>query len=57
MDTQEILDRALQAVATASELRGLDDVRVAFLGKKGELTGLLKGRREEWGEPPLPKHR
>lgn len=43
MDTQEILDRALQAVATASELRGLDDVRVAFLGKKGELTGLLKG--------------
>lgn len=43
MDTQEILDRALQAVETASELRGLDDVRVAFLGKKGELTGLLKG--------------
>jgi len=43
MDTQEILARAQQAVETASDLRTLDEVRVAYLGKKGELTGLLKG--------------
>ena len=43
METQGILDRAQQAVAQASDLRALDEVRVAFLGKKGELTDLLKG--------------
>ena len=42
MDTQEILDRATAAVEAAVDLRGLDEVRVAYLGKKGELTGLLK---------------
>jgi phenylalanyl-tRNA synthetase alpha chain len=43
MDTQGILERAQVAVAEAADLRALDEVRVAFLGKKGELTGLLKG--------------
>ncbi|XOV82451.1 MAG: phenylalanine--tRNA ligase subunit alpha [bacterium] len=43
MDTQEILARAQQAAAAADDLRALDEVRVAYLGKKGELTGLLKG--------------
>ena len=43
MEIDAILDKALTAVAGAEELRGLDDVRVAYLGKKGELTGLLKG--------------
>ena len=43
MDTQEILARARQAAEAAEDLRALDEVRVAYLGKKGELTGLLKG--------------
>ncbi|MEE4283250.1 MAG: phenylalanine--tRNA ligase subunit alpha, partial [Pseudomonadales bacterium] len=43
MDTQEILARAQQAAEAADDLRTLDEVRVAYLGKKGELTGLLKG--------------
>jgi phenylalanyl-tRNA synthetase alpha chain len=42
METQSILAKAQAAVAAAQDLRGLDEVRVAFLGKKGELTGLLK---------------
>ncbi len=43
MDTQNILEQGLSAVGEASDLRALDDVRVAYLGKKGELTSLLKG--------------
>ncbi|MEQ8960667.1 MAG: phenylalanine--tRNA ligase subunit alpha, partial [Coleofasciculus sp. C2-GNP5-27] len=34
---------ALEAVSHASDLRELDDIRVNQLGKKGELTALLKG--------------
>ena len=43
MDIDGILKNALDAVQQAEDLRVLDDVRVNFLGKKGELTGLLKG--------------
>ena len=43
MDTQTILAKAQEAVNDAQDLRALDDVRVAYLGKKGELTSLLKG--------------
>lgn len=43
MDTQDILAKAQHAVSEAADLRTLDEVRVAYLGKKGELTGLLKG--------------
>jgi phenylalanyl-tRNA synthetase alpha chain len=43
MDTQSILAKAQAEVSDAKDLRALDDVRVAYLGKKGELTGLLKG--------------
>jgi len=43
MDTQEILTRAQTAVRDSTDLRSLDEVRVAFLGKKGALTALLKG--------------
>ena len=42
MDIEEILKRARSAVAEAVDQRALDDVRVQYLGKKGELTGLLK---------------
>jgi phenylalanyl-tRNA synthetase alpha chain len=33
----------LARVASAADERELDAVRVAYLGKKGELTGLLRG--------------
>ena len=42
MNLQEILSSAESAVAAAADERALDEVRVKFLGKKGELTALLK---------------
>lgn len=42
MDIDSILNRARTAASEAADLRALDEVRVAYLGKKGELTGLLK---------------
>ncbi len=41
-DLDEMRSTALAAVAGAASLRGLDDVRVAWLGKKGRLTAELK---------------
>ncbi len=38
-----ILDQAKASIAQAESLKDLDDLRVKFLGKKGELTQLLKG--------------
>ncbi|MCK5873752.1 MAG: phenylalanine--tRNA ligase subunit alpha [Alcanivoracaceae bacterium] len=44
MDNLESLTRAaLAAVENASDLRALDEVRVQYLGKKGEISQLLKG--------------
>ena len=37
-----LLEQALDLVGRAADERSLDAVRVRFLGKKGELTGLLK---------------
>ena len=37
-----LLNRAQSAVADASDLASLDEVRVRYLGKKGEITNLLK---------------
>lgn len=42
-DLEDILSTAQHAVASAGDSSTLDDVRVKYLGKKGELTGLLKG--------------
>ncbi len=42
MNLQEILSGAEAAVAAATDERSLDEVRVKYLGKKGELTALLK---------------
>ena len=43
MDALEgLMSRARAAVAGAVDLAALDEVRVRFLGKKGELTALLK---------------
>ncbi|WP_237058466.1 phenylalanine--tRNA ligase subunit alpha [Microbulbifer sediminum] len=42
-DLQSLTEQALDAVAKAEDLAGLDQVRVDYLGKKGQLTALLKG--------------
>jgi len=42
MDLQELLSQAIEQVAAAADLRALDDVRVAYLGKSGKITEQLK---------------
>ncbi len=39
----QLHERALEAVQNAKETQELDDLRVRFLGKKGEITAQLKG--------------
>ncbi len=39
----QLVQRATETVAQSSSLAQLEDARVAFLGKKGELTALLRG--------------
>ncbi len=39
----QIRDKAIQKLNDASDLKTLEELRVEFLGKKGELTGILKG--------------
>jgi phenylalanyl-tRNA synthetase alpha chain len=41
-DLARMVSAARAAIAAASDERALDDVRVRFLGKKGELTAVLK---------------
>lgn len=42
IDTTEQLAKAMEAVDGAADLKALDDVRVAWMGKKGHITGLMK---------------
>lgn len=39
---QDIISKAQDAVASVSELASLDEIRVQYLGKKGELTSMMK---------------
>jgi len=41
-DLQQLLEQAQQAIAAADDLQQLDQVRVNYLGKKGEFTAQLK---------------
>ena len=41
---QEITKRAMEQIDAAEEMSALNDVRVAVLGKKGELTAVLIGK-------------
>lgn len=42
VELEHIADRAQTAVAAANDLSSLETLRVEYLGKKGQLTGLLK---------------
>ncbi len=43
---QEIRQKAMKQIESAGELDSLNDVRVAILGKKGELTAVLKSMKD-----------
>lgn len=43
---QKIREEAMRQMGEAKELSSLNDVRVSFLGKKGELTAVLKGMKD-----------
>lgn len=43
---QVILQNALSAIQSAENLEALNDTRVKFLGKKGELTAVLKSMKD-----------
>ncbi len=43
---QKIRENAMQEIQASDGLAKLNDVRVAFLGKKGELTAVLKSMKE-----------
>ena len=42
LDVEELIGRACNEIDACGNLPGLDDIRVRFLGKKGELTAQLK---------------
>lgn len=41
-----IVDQALSQINASEEIEKLNDIRVAFLGKKGELTSVLKSMKD-----------
>lgn len=43
---QEITKKAMEQIDAAEEMGALNDVRVAILGKKGELTAVLKSMKD-----------
>ncbi|PKM96408.1 MAG: phenylalanine--tRNA ligase subunit alpha [Firmicutes bacterium HGW-Firmicutes-1] len=43
---QEIKDGAIKNISEVTDLKKLDEIRVAFLGKKGELTSVLRGMKD-----------
>ncbi len=42
----QILERALGEINSSDKLEKLNDIKTAFLGKKGELTAVLKGMKD-----------
>ena len=40
---QELQEEALEKITAASNLKELNDIRVAYLGKKGPITEVLRG--------------
>ena len=43
---EHILSNAMSQIEQSGELDKLNEIRVAFLGKKGELTGVLKSMKD-----------
>ncbi len=49
-ELEDLFEAASQSINSAESLAGLDEIRVEFLGKKGKITGLLKGLGKLPGE-------
>ena len=43
---EQIKSSAIEAIKNASDLKVLEDLRVQYLGKKGELTAVLRGMKD-----------
>ncbi|MEG0711101.1 MAG: phenylalanine--tRNA ligase subunit alpha, partial [Niameybacter sp.] len=43
---EQIQQVALSAIQDASDLKQVEDLRVQYLGKKGELTAVLRGMKD-----------
>ena len=43
---EQLKAEALRQIEASDALEKLNEVRVSFLGKKGELTGVLKGMKD-----------
>lgn len=43
---KEIQQSAIKHISEVSDLKKLDEIRVSILGKKGELTGVLRGMKD-----------
>ena len=43
---EHILSNAMSQIEQSGELDKLNEIRVAFLGKKGELTSVLKSMKD-----------
>ena len=43
---EKIKEEALKQIAASDALEKLNDIRVSYLGKKGQLTSLLKGMKD-----------
>ena len=56
---EHILSNAMSQIEQSGELDKLNEIRVAFLGKKGELTSVLKSMKDVAPEdrPKVGKNR
>ena len=45
-ELQKIQEKAIAALNQVKQTKDLDDIKVKFLGKKGELTAILKGMKD-----------
>ena len=43
---EEILKNGVAEISSASDLKQLDEIRVKYLGKTGELTQILRGMKD-----------
>ena len=46
MKPQEIMEKALEELKSLSDSNALNEFRVKYLGKKGEITGLMKQMKD-----------
>ena len=49
---EAIKKAALEKIEQADAMDSLNDIRVSVLGKKGELTQVLKGMKDRWSMIP-----